>query len=97
MCIVQVAASITCPDANNESTYNMGFVIDVNGTEYNTANTGNVFDGGNSNPKPISIAYGFAASANTLYTIKCKFSQGTGKRKATTATSGALTAIFTQA
>ena len=97
VCIVQVAASITCPDANNESTYDMGFVIDVNGTEFNTANTGTVFDGGNSNPKPISIAYGFAASANTLYTIKCKFSQGSGKRKATAATSGALTAIFTQA
>lgn len=95
-CIVQVSASITCPNAATDSTYAVGFEIDVNGTKYSTGSTGIIFDGGNSNPKPISIAYGFSASASTTYTIKCTFTQGYGRSKQVTATSGALTAIFTQ-
>ena len=96
-CIVQVSASITCPNAASDSTYAVGFEIDVNGTKYSTGSTGTVFDGGNINPKPLSIAYGFSASANTTYTIKCTFTQPYGRSKQVTATSGALTAIFTQA
>lgn len=95
-CIVQVAASITCPNARSDSTYSVGFFIEVNGTSYSSGSTGVIFDGGNSNPKPISIAYGFNASASTTYTIKCTFQQGYGRSKQVTATSGALTAIFTQ-
>ena len=95
-CIVQVAASITCPNATSDSTYSVGFFIEVNGTSYASGSTGTIFDGGNSNPKPISIAYGFNASASTTYTIKCTFYQGYGRSKQVTATSGALTAIFTQ-
>ena len=93
--IITVNLALTMGSRGGDGNYYYDMRLKVNGT---TAGDAVRIVGGSdgTTPKNLVMSHGFAASANTTYTITLHYTSGSGRKATVAIDQGALISIFTQ-